>query len=526
MKKEWESWHLHHLVRRARIFGIEKKYLDTLNKAAWYLTKEKNILPQLYINLEKSLQRLAQIKNFEKTCEDIGCPICKKVEQKYSEGSIEIEPYKLSVELYRWQKEAKKIWWENNGRGIVKVVTGAGKTIFAFSIISDMHNSIAYKDGGLKTVIVVPTSALLDQWLFGLTEQLNIPRDKIAIYYGRKKEDIKGKEFVIYVVNSARKYIEIHFDENFKGNDVFLIADECHRYGSKENSKIFNTNYSYTLGLSATPERYGDMGFEEKIVPNLGEIIYQYTYSDALKEGIIPPYKLIRIEVKLTRQEEYEYEEISDQIRKIRRKLLAKYPELRFVSERDFYKILGVLYDRTQDQVISSYTSLLNIRKGIIHTSVSKWEALKWIIVNENLRGEKVLIFHERIEEAEKIYEFLKKKNFDVGIYHANKNINERVESISNYRNGTIDILVSCKALDEGFDVPETNTGIIVTGTSSVRQWIQRMGRILRRMPGKEFSRIYVVFVDLVEKDVFQYDELKEFENEAMSVELISMNFR
>jgi superfamily II DNA or RNA helicase len=526
MKKDWKSWHLHHLVGRAKVFGIEKKYIEVLRQAAWHLTKGRELSPALYSKLERSLSRLAQIKDFDKTCEDPDCPICKRVKLEFFTEMLSIEPYKLNIELYRWQKEAKKLWWENNGKGIVKVVTGAGKTIFAFSIISDLYHSTAYKNGRLRIVIVVPTSALLDQWLDGLTNQLHVPRDKIAVYYGREKERINEKKFILYVVNSARKYIDIHSIEYFRRDDIFLIADECHRYGSKENSKIFNANYSYTLGLSATPERYGDLGFEEKILPNLGKIIYQYTYSDALREGIIPPYKLIRLKVKLTSQENFEYEEITEQIRKIRRKLFSKYPELKFVRQRDFYKVLGALYEKTQDQIILSYTVFLNSRKGIIHTSLSKLEALKWIIINEDLKKEKVLIFHERIEEAEKIYEFLKKKYFNVGIYHANQPMDKRVESIAGYRNGTSNILVSCKALDEGFDVPETNTGIIVTGTSSVRQWIQRMGRILRKMPGKEFSRIYVVFVDVVEKDVFKEIELVEFEKEALSVESINMKFK
>lgn len=220
------------------------------------------------------VNRLSQIKDFDKICEDIDCPVCEKVKRNYLTETVQYEPYKLSVELYRWQKDAKNLWWENNGRGIVKVVTGAGKTVFAFSIISGLYNSAAYKDGGFKTIIIVPTSALLDQWLVGLTDILNIPRENIGIFYGQKKEELDSKAIFLYVVNSARDYITEHYQNCLSGNDTFLIADECHRYGSKENAKIFQVKYSYTLGLSATPERYGDLGFEEKIVPNLGKIIY------------------------------------------------------------------------------------------------------------------------------------------------------------------------------------------------------------------------------------------------------------
>jgi superfamily II DNA or RNA helicase len=526
MKEEWESWHLHHLARRAKVFGIEKELIDVLEKYGWYLAKGKQIPPSLYPILEKSLKRLAQIKDFDNTCEDTNCPVCKRVKRNYLTEIVQYEPYKLSVELYRWQKEAKKLWWENNGRGIVKVVTGAGKTILGFSIISDLYNSSAYHDGGLKTIIIVPTSALLDQWIVGLIDKLHIPREDIGIFYGQRKEELNNKNILLYVVNSARDYIIKHYRNHFLGNDTLLIADECHRYGSKENSRIFQVSYSYTLGLSATPERFGDLGFEEKISPNLGNIIYIYSYSDALRDGIIPPYKLIRMKVKLTDQEYSQYEEYTDQIMKVSRILFSRYPELEEVKPSEFFKKLGSLYEKTNDNLIARYTSLLNLRKGIIHTSSSKLSALKWLINNENLKNERVLIFHERIEVAEKIYEYLKGRGLKVGIYHADMSFDQRFENISNYRKGSTNILVSCRALDEGFDVPETNTGIIVAGTSSVRQWIQRMGRILRRMPGKEFSRIYVVFVDIVEKDVFKESELREFEKEALSVEYINLTFK
>ena len=206
--------------------------------------------------------------------------------------------------------------------------------------------------------------------------------------------------------------------------------------------------------------------------------------------------------------------------------MFSRYPELERVKPSEFFKKLGSLYEETQDNIIARYISLLNSRKGIVHISRSKLSALKWLISNENLNNERVLIFHERIEVAEKIFEYLKEKGFKVGIYHTHLPFDKRLENISNYRKGSVNILVSCRALDEGFDVPESNTGIIVAGTSSVRQWIQRMGRILRRTPGKEFSKIYVIFVDLVEKDVFKEKELKEFEREALSVESINLTFR
>jgi len=77
-----------------------------------------------------------------------------------------------------------------------------------------------------------------------------------------------------------------------------------------------------------------------------------------------------------------------------------------------------------------------------------------------------------------------------VGVYHTGLPLNERIENISDYRQGKTNILVSCHALNEGFDVPESEIGIIVAGTSSARQWIQRMGRILRKTPGRLLNNL------------------------------------
>lgn len=524
--KGWESWYFFHLERRAKTFGLGEDIINIFDKIGWKIAKGEDITQEEYNQGVKALTRIASIRNFEKTCDNPVCPVCHKVVNEYFSGEVIDEPWKLSVELYGWQKEAKKIWKNNNGHGIVKVVTGAGKTIFALSIISDLFNSFSYIDGGLRVIIVVPTTVLLDQWYAELTDKLHISIDEIGLFYGKKKKLLKNKKIIIYVVNSARIHLREHYERFFKGNDLFLIADECHTYGSKENSKIFSLNYSYTLGLSATPERYGDFGFEEKLVPNLGPIIYSYTYTDALRDGIIPPYKLIRIRVKLTETELAAYDEISAKIKSLALKLKNDYPILAsssFLSE--FIKKLNYIYEKTNDERITIFEGLLNKRKSLIHMSESKLSALKWLYKEENLKDDKLLIFHERIEVAEEIYRYLVENNMRVGIYHSEMGIRERMDSISAFRDGRISILVSCRALDEGFDVPSADTGVIVAGTSSVRQWIQRMGRILRKSPNKEFSKIYVIFTDEVEHDVFTGDDLREFESEALSVEEIDLRY-
>lgn len=521
--KDWKGWYFHHLARRAKTFGLSNKLISILEKAGWILIKGENFPKKFEIDVIYSLEKIASIRNFEKTCDRPECPVCKIVVDGFFTGEYIDIPWKPSIELYRWQKEAKRSWWENYGKGIVKVVTGAGKTVFALSLMSELFNSEAYKDGGLRVIIVVPTTVLLDQWLIEITDKLHVPREDIGVFYGKEKDVTEDKKIIIYVINSARRYLKRHYEEIFRGDDLFLIADECHRYGSKENSKIFEIPYSYTLGLSATPERYGDFGFEEKLLPNLGKIIFTYTYTDALRDDIIPPYKIIRIRVNLTLPEQKAYLEISEKISKLTKVLLSEYPKLRSVSSSDFIRYLNTIYEKTKDDLLMRYIALLNQRKSIIHLSKSKLNALKWLFKEENLYEDKVLIFHERIEIAEHIFKYLIKNGFNAGIYHSKMPTKERLTNISGFKDGIKKILVACRALDEGFDVPAAETGIIVAGTSSVRQWIQRMGRILRKSPSKQYSKIYVIFANIVEQDIFTEKDLTEFEKEAIGVESINL---
>jgi superfamily II DNA or RNA helicase len=64
---------------------------------------------------------------------------------------------------------------------------------------------------------------------------------------------------------------------------------------------------------------------------------------------------------------------------------------------------------------------------------------------------------------------------------------------LSDYRSGKLEVLVTCRALDEGFNVPETEVGIIASSTATRRQRIQRLGRIVRPAKGKSEAVIYTL---------------------------------
>jgi len=78
-------------------------------------------------------------------------------------------------------------------------------------------------------------------------------------------------------------------------------------------------------------------------------------------------------------------------------------------------------------------------------------------------------------------------------MYHSKMPVRARALMLGDYRKGSIDVLVTCRALDEGFNVPETELGIIAASTATRRQRIQRLGRIVRPAKGKEGATIYTL---------------------------------
>ncbi|MGI0015910.1 MAG: DEAD/DEAH box helicase, partial [Nitrososphaera sp.] len=140
---------------------------------------------------------------------------------------------------------------------------------------------------------------------------------------------------------------------------------------------------------------------------------------------------------------------------------------------------------------------LLLKRSRISNLSFSRIKiTLKLVAQNRNRR---ILIFHEDIRACELICRVLVENGISAGIYHSKRSQVERVQTLSDYRKGKVRVLVTCRALDEGFNVPETEIGIIAASTATYRQRIQRLGRVLRPTRGKTSADIYSLVASVPE---------------------------
>jgi superfamily II DNA or RNA helicase len=103
-------------------------------------------------------------------------------------------------------------------------------------------------------------------------------------------------------------------------------------------------------------------------------------------------------------------------------------------------------------------------------------------------------VFHEQIDAANILTRTLANRNHRVAAYHSGLGAALRQDNLRMFRRGEIDVLVTCRALDEGINVPDASVAVIVASTSSTRQRIQRLGRVLRPAPGKTRAVIYTVY--------------------------------
>jgi superfamily II DNA or RNA helicase len=229
-----------------------------------------------------------------------------------------------------------------------------------------------------------------------------------------------------------------------------------------------------TLGLSATPVRDFDDGFERFIAPALGPIIYEYDYAAARADGVISPFELHNFHFELTERERSRYDDLT---RRVARRLKAVDDDV------DDLMVKRLLLARAQ-------VSMNSPRRNAATVAVAERLA------------KPMLIFHERIASADTISRLLDRRGHRVAVYHSKLGASIRRRNLEMFRINQVDVLVTCRALDEGLNVPSASAAVIGASTRSTRQRIQRLGRVLRPSPGKKLASVATLYATDVEQQV------------------------
>ncbi len=412
----------------------------------------------------------------------------------------------MKISLYPWQEECLDRWFQNQCRGMVQAVTGSGKTLLALNAIERLEKSLPQK---LHIKIVVPSGSLMHQWNRAIKDFLSdssealqgpAPLHHCIGLRGAGCRMPAGRQYMIYVINSARYELARQILSDLqRGIPVLLIADECHHYESKQNQLIFeflphlkpSDAPFFSLGLSATlpSEQAGS-----RLASLLGPEIYRYEIKKAAAMRTVCPCDIFHISLSFQKSERAEYEEITERMRSLYRSLVHSCPVLRDSGQKERFELISSLAkdpDKKTAKAASSYLKLSYMRKTLVCLASGRISCA-CELVRRLPENEKILIFGERISQADELYRLLQKQYPEkAGRCHSQMGRTANQNTLNRFRDGSLRILIACKSMDEGIDIPETSIGIVLSGTSMPRQRTQRLGRIIRNAGNKEKAALY-----------------------------------
>lgn len=410
--------------------------------------------------------------------------------------------------LHSWQHGAVQAWAAGSDgtpfRGTLEVVTGGGKTMIALECLA----LAAAQKPDLRLAVIVPTEALARQWRHVILRHTNLREPDVGLLGAGGKDTFSDRRALVCVLNSAAERLP---QIARSGQPLMLIVDECHRAGAPRFSKVLDTPAEYRLGLSATPDReeFDDDGeplsYDEQAVgQSLGGVVYRFDLRDARLAGWLPDYTLHHHGVSLTDQERMRYDSLSRRVDEVAKELTALgggTSRARQIAAKD----------GDAAQAARRWVALTAKRKDLLFRAAQRADVAARLVTDAfsgpGLDG-RAILFHERVDEASALFIRLHDElpNVRIELEHSRLPESRREGALSRFRSGAAQVLVSVKSLVEGIDVPEADLGISVAATSSVRQRVQALGRVLRRTTSSSRKRsvMHLIYVrDTVDELIY-----------------------
>jgi superfamily II DNA or RNA helicase len=421
-------------------------------------------------------------------------------------------------ELADWQQRAVESWVTGDGepyRGTLEIFTGGGKTLMALTCMA--LAAAATED--LRFAVVVPTAALARQWIDSIVNHSNLSEADVGLLGAGGKRDLSEVRVLVCVLNTAAKQLPTMAESN---QPLMLVVDECHRAGAPSFSKVLDTEATFRLGLSATPgrEEWDEGGellsFDDQVVGRrLGQIVYQFNLKDARQIGWLPTFTINHHGLGLFPEERREYDAVSRMIDDLAERLQAVGVESH--RAREMSQVEGDLGDLAR-----SYVGATARRKDLLYRAEERSRVASRLVVDSlNAGKRRVLLFHERVAEANTLYDLLTEQ-VDASVLaleHSQLPEGQRRAALQRFRSGDARVLVSVRSLIEGIDVPDADVGISVASNASVRQRIQAMGRVLRRTfgdgPAKEADMHLLYVADSVDEFIYAKEDWADLTGEG-----------
>ena len=347
-----------------------------------------------------------------------------------------------------FQTEALHAWRAAEGRGVVVLPTGAGKTHVAVLAIDAVRRS---------TLVVAPTLDLVRQWYDLLRATFAVPVGVV----GGGDHDVQPITVTTY--DSAYLHME-HLGARFG----LIVFDECHHLPGPTYALAARLSLApYRLGLTATPERAD--GREAELMADLGPIVYRRDIGELAGE-YLADYETVQVDIEFEPDERTEH----DAERALYLAFVAK-NGIRLGSPRGFGEfVMRSAQSMEGRRAMRAYRR----QRELAFAASGKLAYVEHLL--ERHRDDRALLFTQDNATAYKVA-----RRFLVPVITHQTKVTERSDILASFGAGNYGAIVTSKVLNEGVDVQEANVAIVLSGSGSVREHVQRLGRILRKRDGK-----------------------------------------
>ncbi|MDP1773620.1 MAG: DEAD/DEAH box helicase family protein [Methylobacter sp.] len=404
----------------------------------------------------------------------------------YSQQKL-IIPHWLNYTSGNFAHQGKAIdsWLANDGRGILSIATGGGKTLTSLVAASIVAN----QEKSLLIIIAVPTVALLDQWSDDVRKFCVDPVNSQSLPSNQLGQQVNtcvrrlrlgnAKCEVLIATHDGLKsnrFIGL-LEKAEKSTALMLIGDEVHNLGSIGFQNAAPDIFKYRLGLSATFIRQFDEIGTQFLLDYFGPVVYEFGLKDAIGVCLVP-FDYHVHSVTLDENEENEWAELTYEIRRL--SYAFELPD--GTNEKERWKLLCLK------------------RRRIVESAGGKIAALAAALPQNKDAVKRTLIFctDKYPEQINAVNALLINRHISFHQITAEETANKKQlkNIIKEFDSDELQVLTSKRVLDEGFNIPQTETAFLLASNTVRRQWVQRLGRVLRQ--SSKTNKVKAVIHDFV----------------------------
>lgn len=368
----------------------------------------------------------------------------------------------VGPQLRRWQKDVLDAWLSTDRRGIVEAVSAQGRATVGVLATWDALTR------GEKVLVLVPTTDLMEQWFS--TFEIQLP----GLSLGRRGDGwthtFDDCDVLVSLVSAA-------FGQDLLQHGAgLLVADAVHKYGTARPAETLRREFGARLGLTSSVERL-DAGVDEILLPYFGTVLDGCELRRGRKEGVLARFRLAFVPVDLDAAEQAEHDALSAQIDQ----LAARLAQVHGCRAGAFVDDVKGLQGRWQENSAaaadaSAYLRAVSTRRDLLATSSAKLDALA-LLAPTVARSTHSVVFTHTKDDAESAATRLRTAGVATDVVH--HGLETRRSSLRSFRDGSLRALTAPKVLDEGLDLPPVDVVVVLAGSRSTRQSVQRMSPIL-----------------------------------------------